>query len=69
MPVVRPAVIETTALGAANLAGLTVGFYSGLEELKTQHRIDRCFEPRISRDQAEATLARWEQAVRQATAL
>jgi len=69
MPVVRPAVIETTALGAANLAGLTVGFYSGLEELQTQHRIDRCFEPRISRDQAEATLARWEQAVRQATAL
>ena len=69
IPVVRPAVIETTALGAANLAGLTVGFYSGLEELQTQHRIDRCFEPRISRDQAEATLARWEQAVRQATAL
>jgi len=48
---------------------LTVGFYSGLEELQTQHRIDRCFEPRISRDQAEANLARWEQAVRQATAL
>jgi glycerol kinase len=68
IPVVRPTVIETTALGAAQLAGLTLGVYSGLEELQNQRRIDRCFEPQISRDQAQATLTRWEHAIRQTTA-
>ena len=68
IPVVRPAVIETTALGAAYLAGLTLGVYSDPKELKAQQRIDRCFEPQISRDQAQATLDKWERAIRQTTA-
>ena len=68
IPVVRPTVIETTALGAAYLAGLTEGVFGSLAELQSLQGIDRCFEPQISRDQAQATLAHWAHAVRQATA-
>jgi glycerol kinase len=68
IPVVRPAVIETTALGAAYLAGLGTGLYSGTEELSTQWRVERRFEPTLSRDQAQTRMAQWEHAVRQATA-
>jgi len=68
IPVLRPAVIETTALGAAYLAGLASGVYGGLDELAGQWRIDRRFEPQIPRDQAEGRMAAWSRAVRQATA-
>ena len=68
IPVLRPAVIETTALGAAYLAGLTAGIYQNLDELSQQWRVERCFEPRMSRDQAATKMADWERAVRQTTA-
>jgi glycerol kinase len=68
IPVVRPKVIETTALGAAYLAGLATGVYNGLDELAAQRQIDRCFEPHMPREQAAERMARWEHAVRQATA-
>jgi glycerol kinase len=68
IPVLRPAVIETTALGAAYLAGLTAGIYQNLNELSQQWRVERCFEPRMSRDQAATKMADWERAVRQTTA-
>jgi len=68
IPVLRPAVIETTALGAAYLAGLTTGIYQNLNELSQQWRVERCFEPRMSRDQAATKMADWERAVRQTTA-
>ncbi|MFM7698653.1 MAG: glycerol kinase GlpK [Limnohabitans sp.] len=68
IPVLRPAVIETTALGAAYLAGLTIGIYQSPEELSRQWRVERRFEPRMSRDQAAAKMADWERAVRQTTA-
>jgi glycerol kinase len=68
MPVVRPEVTETTALGAAYLAGLQAGIYSGLDELRAQWRIERRFEPTVSADQAQSRMHQWERAVRQARA-
>ena len=65
IPVVRPAVTETTALGAAYLAGLQTGVYTGLEELSSQWRAERVFEPQISADEAAERMAQWERAVRQ----
>ena len=63
VPVVRPAVTETTALGAAYLAGLAVGFWRTLEDLTDQWRIERRFEPRMARTQANALRERWHAAV------
>jgi len=68
IPVVRPEVVETTALGAAYLAGLACGVYAGTEELSRQWRAQRRFMPTMSRAQADEAMARWEHAVRQATA-
>jgi len=66
--VVRPQVIETTALGAAYLAGLATGVYRDLDQLSTQWRAERRFEPAMDRDRAAELMARWEHAVRQAVA-
>jgi len=68
LPVVRPRVTETTALGAAYLAGLGCGLYAGQNELAAQWQVERRFEPQMSRDEAQARMARWEQAVRQVIA-
>mgnify|MGYP000243997745 CR=1 FL=1 len=67
IPVVRPEVIETTALGAAYLAGLSTGLYAGTEELSRQWRAERTFLPTLGREQARERMAQWEHAVRQAT--
>ena len=66
VPVVRPQVIETTALGAAYLAGLACGVYGGLDELAAQWQVERRFRPTMARDRAAELMARWERAVRQA---
>ena len=68
IPVLRPAVTETTALGAAYLAGLAVGVYSDLESLSKLWRGERRFLPTMSRARAAELMAQWEHAVRQATA-
>ena len=68
IPVVRPAVIETTALGAAYLAGLHTGLYGGLDELSKQWRAQRTFHPTLSRERAAEKMAQWEHAVRQTVA-
>jgi glycerol kinase len=68
IPVVRPAVIETTALGAAYLAGLHTGICQGLDELSKQWRAERTFHPEMSPEQAAERMARWEHAVRQTVA-
>jgi glycerol kinase len=68
IPVVRPRVIETTALGAAYLAGLATGVYSSLDELAAQWQVERRFLPTMPRDQATGLMANWERAVRQAVA-
>ena len=66
VPVVRPRVTETTALGAAYLAGLATGFWAGVDELAAQWARDRQFEPALSVDARQAKLARWHQAVQRA---
>lgn len=68
IPVVRPEVTETTALGAAYLAGLSTGVYGGVDELSKLWRVERRFMPTQGRAQAQEAMARWEHAVRQATA-
>ncbi len=68
IPVVRPKVIETTALGAAYLAGLSAGVWGGLDELAAQWQVERRFEPTLERGRAEELMGRWERAVRQAVA-
>jgi glycerol kinase len=66
VPVVRPVVTETTALGAAYLAGLGVGFWDGPGTVERQWRMERTFEPRMPRDAADARLARWREALSRA---
>jgi glycerol kinase len=68
IPVVRPKVIETTALGAAYLAGLACGVYRSTDELSGLWLVDRRFVPTMSRDRAQALIQGWERAVRQAIA-
>jgi glycerol kinase len=67
IPVVRPAITETTALGAAYLAGLSCGVFGGTGELEGLWRSERRFTPTLSRDRAGELMQRWEHAVRQAT--
>ena len=68
IPVVRPAVIETTALGAAYLAGLGTGLYAGTDELSAKWRVERTFLPTMARSKAQERMGEWEHAVRRATA-
>ncbi|ABE42440.1 glycerol kinase GlpK [Polaromonas sp. JS666] len=65
IPVLRPAVIETTALGAAYLAGLSSGVYRSTDELSGMWRAERTFLPTLGADSAAALMNRWEHAVRQ----
>jgi glycerol kinase len=66
VPVLRPRVHETTALGAAYLAGLAVGYWKSAEEIDAQWQIDRVFEPQMSRDEALSLLRGWRKAVERA---
>ena len=68
IPVVRPKVIETTALGAAYLAGLAVGVYANKDELAAQWQVERRFHPTMPRERADELMAGWEHAVRQTLA-
>jgi glycerol kinase len=68
VPVVRPKVTETTALGAAYLAGLAVGYWQSREEIAAQWQVDRRFEPAMPRERSETLMARWRQAVAAARA-
>jgi glycerol kinase len=63
VPVLRPRVTETTALGAAYLAGLAVGYWSGLDEIAAQWQVDRVFEPAMGREQVDALRGDWARAV------
>jgi glycerol kinase len=66
VPVVRPKVIETTALGAAYLAGLATGFWKNRDEVARGWQADRTFEPRMSPDEAAYRRSRWNEALRRA---
>jgi glycerol kinase len=63
IPVVRSKTAETTALGAAYLAGLATGFWNSKDELAEHWRADRRFEPRISKSDAAVAMDRWHEAV------
>ncbi|MDR1403484.1 MAG: glycerol kinase GlpK [Tannerellaceae bacterium] len=62
-PVVRPKVLETTALGAAYLAGLAVGYWKDTNELKEQWALDKVFKPEMKKEQADRLLTEWHKAV------
>jgi glycerol kinase len=64
VPVVRPRIVETTALGAAYLAGLAVDFWKNRSEVHKAWRLDRAFKPRISADEAGHQRTRWSEALR-----
>ena len=66
VPVVRPRVTETTALGAAYLAGLATGVWSGGDEIAAQWAVDRRFEPRLAESERRGRIARWREAVARA---
>jgi glycerol kinase len=68
VPVVRPTVTETTALGAAYLAGLSVGYWSSTEEIARQWAVDRRFQPAADARNVESLLKGWQRAVRAAIA-
>jgi glycerol kinase len=63
VPVVRPAVRETTALGAACLAGLAVGFWHNQAEIAARWRVDRTFEPAMKPSRRDQLRATWRRAV------
>ena len=62
--VVRPTVTETTARGAAYLAGLAVGFWKDIDEIAHQWEADRCFAPSMSQTDADAAITGWRDAIR-----
>jgi glycerol kinase len=68
VPVIRPTVTETTALGAAYLAGLGTGYWDSVEELQQQWAVDRRFEPDMDRAHAQDLLKGWQRAVKAAIA-
>ncbi|WP_350243967.1 glycerol kinase GlpK [Deinococcus sonorensis] len=68
LPVVRPDVTETTALGAAYLAGLAVGYWESEQEIAAQWQVDRHFEPQMSSDERQARMHRWKRAVERSMA-
>ena len=67
LPVERPTIIETTALGAARLAGLGLGLYPSPEALAASWRLDRRFEPAMSAGERERLVAGWEEALARVT--
>ena len=68
VPVVRPMVTETTALGAAYLAGLACGFWKDEAEIASLWARDRVFEPKVTRDEAQSRIAAWKRAVERSRA-
>jgi len=66
IPVLRPVITETTALGAAYLAGLSTGFWNDLEEIRKQWKIDRSFVPGMAPEKAQQQIRKWKDAVTRA---
>ena len=63
VPVHRPHCVETTAMGAAYLAGLAAGYWSDMEEIRKNWEIDRIFEPDIFEEERQRRIRGWEKAV------
>jgi glycerol kinase len=62
-PVNRPLCVETTAMGAAYLAGLAVGYWKNKEEVLENWQIERTFQPEISKEEREKKIKKWKKAV------
>jgi len=62
-PVLRPKCVETTAMGAAYLAGLAVGYWAGTDDIRKNWAVDRSFEPAISAEERSRRIAGWKKAV------
>ena len=65
VPVERPVIIETTALGAAYLAGLAVGYWKNKDEIKAQWHMDKRFEPTMEAETSEELYAGWKKQLKQ----
>ena len=63
IPLVRPKVLETTALGVAYLAGLAVGYWNDFEEISTQWEMDKKFEPQNNPEKIDNMIHHWKKAV------
>ncbi|MEL7436246.1 MAG: FGGY-family carbohydrate kinase, partial [Chloroflexota bacterium] len=68
VPVQRPAVTETTALGAAYLAGIAVGYWDSQDEIAKKWSIEKTFEPKMGADERESMYAGWKRAVERSRA-
>ncbi len=68
IPVVRPKVTETTALGAAYLAGLAIGFWQSPEDIQQQWQADKTFQPLVAESQRQQWMREWQRAIRAAQA-
>jgi len=66
IPVVRPAVTETTALGAAYLAGLAVGYWKSLDGIAKQWKVEKTFEPKMPKSRVAEMRSRWDEALERA---
>ncbi len=66
IPVVRPKVLETTALGAAYLAGLATGVWASREEIAKQWKVAKRFEPKMKREEAARRMEEWRRALERA---
>jgi len=66
VPVIRPKIVETTALGAAYLAGLAAGFWKNRAEVQKAWQVDRTFEPQKSADEVAHRRSRWAEALTRA---
>jgi glycerol kinase len=66
VPVVRPKVLETTALGAAYLAGLATGVWKNRKDIAKHWKASRCFEPKMNRDEADRRIGEWQRALERA---
>lgn len=66
VPVMRPKMLESTAWGAAAMAGLKSGVFSSLDEISQSWQLDRAFEPKMQNDKREAHLAKWQNALKRA---
>ena len=66
VPVLRPKMLESTAWGAAAMAGLKAGVFSDLSEISASWQLDRLFEPQMNEAERAEHLARWQQALKRA---
>ena len=66
--VIRPKITETTALGAAYLAGLAVGYWKNMEDIQQQWQIDKIFEPAIDEEKRNNFSKQWKRAIKAAQA-